>query len=96
MRQLYGSLRWKRHGASRAAEVHIRSKYFGQLALLCSQGPAKHRPNNYCRIQSGVSFQLASSTDRKLEAYATVVGPRLRRFDRLAFFERIPLADASG
>ncbi len=32
---------------------------------------AKYQPNNDCRIQSGVSFQLASSTDRKLEAYAT-------------------------
>jgi hypothetical protein len=27
--------------------------------------------DNYCRIQSGVSFQLASNTNRKLEAYAT-------------------------
>ena len=27
--------------------------------------------DNYCRIQSGVSFQLARNTNRKLEAYAT-------------------------
>ncbi len=32
---------------------------------------AKARPNNYCRIQSGASFQLAVHSARKLEAYAT-------------------------
>ncbi len=42
----------------------------------------KDWPINYCRIQSGVSFQLAVHNARKLEAYATYCSAAAKSFNR--------------